>query len=266
MPPAPICRSPDRAPRRRRLRWPACAVGPNYVRPSVETPPAFKEAQGWTPAQPADGLDRGDWWAMFNDPVLNGLEKRVDVSNQNLAAAEAAYRQARALVAEDRAQFFPTVDLTGSATEAKPAGGSTSPPAARPGPPSDRAVTNTYQVNLGASWAPDVWGAIRRTIEGAKAQAQASAADLANARLSAQSELAADYLELRLLDAQKAMLTTTVDAYARTLTDHHQPVQRRRRRQERPDHRPDHSSTTPRPSLVDLGVQRTARPSTPSPS
>src|SRR5580698_8873937 len=88
-----------------------CMVGPNYKRPSVETPPAFKEAAGWTPAKPGDGLDRGDWWAMFNDPMLDSLERKVVVSNQTLKADEAAYREARALVAQQRAALFPTVNL-----------------------------------------------------------------------------------------------------------------------------------------------------------
>jgi NodT family efflux transporter outer membrane factor (OMF) lipoprotein len=180
----------------------ACAVGPNYHRPPLETPPAFKEVQGWTPARPADSLDRGDWWTMFNDPVLNDLEKKLVISNQNIAAAAAAYREARDLVAEQRAALFPTVDLTGSGTRAKAPGGS---------------PANSYQVQLGASWAPDLWGAVRRGIEGAKAGAQASDALLANARLSAQSELAADYIQLRLADAEKRILTETVEAYTRTL-------------------------------------------------
>ena len=160
----------------------ACAVGPNYKRPAVTTSPNFKEAEGWTPAQPADGVAKGDWWAVFGDPVLDGLERKVLVSNQNLAAAEAAYREARALVAEDRAGLFPTVDLTGSATRS----GRNAP--ATPGAPK---ASNSFQASLGATWAVDVWGRIRRSIEGAKASAQASAADLANARLTAQSELAA---------------------------------------------------------------------------
>src|SRR5579872_1547302 len=94
----------------------ACMVGPNYQRPSVSTPPAFKEAEGWVPAQPADDVDKGAWWGVFDDPVLDGLERKVEISNQTLAAAEAAYRQARGIVAADRAQLFPTVSLTGSAT------------------------------------------------------------------------------------------------------------------------------------------------------
>jgi NodT family efflux transporter outer membrane factor (OMF) lipoprotein len=201
-----------------------CLVGPNYHRPPVATPPAFKEAQGWTPAQPADGLDRGDWWSIFQDSTLDGLERKVAVSNQNLAAALAAYEQAHAVVAQDQAALFPTVDLTGSVTQSKQGRGSSvaAGGGAGGGGTGTAAASNnpitSYQVQLGASWAPDVWGKIRREIEGAKASAQASAADLANARLSAQSTLAADYLELRLIDAQKAVLKATADADAKALT------------------------------------------------
>jgi|HubBroStandDraft_4_1064222.scaffolds.fasta_scaffold75594_2 NodT family efflux transporter outer membrane factor (OMF) lipoprotein len=198
-----------------------CLVGPNYHRPAVEAPPAFKEAQGWTPAQPADGLDRGDWWTIFNDPLLNSLEAKVEISNQNLAAALAAYEQAHAVVDADQAQLFPTVDLTGSATESKQGGGRSATGGAGGATgttgSSGKAISS-YQLAVGASWAPDVWGKVRRQIEGAKASAQASAADLANARLSAQSTLAVDYLDLRLLDAQKSVLQKTADADARALT------------------------------------------------
>ena len=186
----------------------ACAVGPNYKRPVVTTTPAFTEAEGWTPARPADGVAKGAWWSVFGDPVLDGLEQKVEVSNQNLAAAEAAYRQARALVAQDRATLFPAVDLTGSATRSGRGA------AATPGAPK---TANSFQASLGATWAIDVWGRIRRTVEGAKASAQASAADIANARLTAQSELAADYFQLRVTDVQKALLTQTVDDYSRSL-------------------------------------------------
>lgn len=188
----------------------ACAVGPNYKRPPVETPPQFKEAAGWTPAQPQDGVDRGDWWAVFGDETLNGLEQKVAVSNQTLAADEAAYKEARALVAEQRAALFPTVDLTGGATKSGQhltVGGKTS-----------QVVSRNYQVALGASWAPDLWGRVRREIENAKASAQASAADLANAKLTIQSELAADYFQLRLDDAEQALLKDTVVAYQKALT------------------------------------------------
>src|SRR3954466_6183475 len=87
----------------------ACAVGPNYVRPSAPLSPTFKEAAGWVPAAPADDVGRGDWWTLFGDPTLNALEQQVQVSNQNIIAAEAAYREARAVVREDQAALFPTV-------------------------------------------------------------------------------------------------------------------------------------------------------------
>ncbi len=185
----------------------ACAVGPNYVRPTTPAPAGFKEAQGWSVAAPADTLDRGEWWTLFNDPVLNDLERKVLVSNQTLAASEAAYREARAVVRGQRAALFPTVSLDGSGSRAKSqgAGGASGGP------------SNSYKVDIGATWEIDVWGRIRRTVESAKASAQASEADLAGARLSAQGELAADYLQLRETDAEIALLDATVQAYARAL-------------------------------------------------
>ncbi len=198
----------------------ACLVGPDYVRPAVATPPAFKEAAGWVPARPADAIDKGAWWSVFDDPVLDGLERKVQISNQTLAAAEAAYRAARAMVAEDRAQLFPTVGLTDSATLSKSgsrsAGSGTS--SSTSGGSRNGGTTKQYQVGAEASWAPDLWGKIRREIEGAHGTAQASAADLANAQLTAQSELAADYIELRMTDAEKDLLQTTLHAYERSLT------------------------------------------------
>ena len=198
----------------------ACEVGPNYRRPATPTPAAYKEAEGWAPANPSDAADRADWWTIFGDPVLNDLEQRVEVSNQNLAAAEAAYRVAHATVAEQRAALFPTVSLNGSASVSGGGGsgsggtgtGTVTPPSAHGG------TTQSYRLALGATWEPDLWGRVRRTLEQAKANAQASAADLANARLSAQTELAADYIGLRQLDEEKRILDATVDADARSLT------------------------------------------------
>ena len=137
------------------------------------------------------------------------------MSNQNLKAALEAYNQAHDVVAQNRAQLFPTLDLTGSASLSSH-GGSSTVTSAGTVVQGGKAVSE-YEVQLGASWAPDVWGKIRRQVEGAKASAQASYADLANARLSAQSTLAADYLELRLLDAQKVVLTSTAAAYTKAL-------------------------------------------------
>jgi len=197
----------------------ACEVGPNYQRPATPTPGAYKEIAGWTAANPSDAADRRDWWTVFGDPVLNDLERKVEISNQNLAAAEAAYRQARALVAEQRAQLFPT--LTGSASPSVShagrlgvvtGGGNVINPTTRVTP-----TVTDYTVELGATWELDVWGRIRRSIENAAASAQASAADLANARLSAQMELAADYILLRQLDEEKRIDDETVAAYERSL-------------------------------------------------
>jgi NodT family efflux transporter outer membrane factor (OMF) lipoprotein len=180
-----------------------CLVGPNYSRPSAPVSPAFKEAAGWAPAQPFDAASRLDWWTAFGDPILDNLEQRVDVSNQTLAAAEAAYRQAHALVAQDRAALFPTVALDGGVTTG---GGGANHPSG-----------TTYSLGLGGTWEPDLWGAVRRNVESAKAGAQSSAALVANARLSAQTELAADYVQLRLFDEEKRIFDATVEAFARTL-------------------------------------------------
>jgi NodT family efflux transporter outer membrane factor (OMF) lipoprotein len=174
----------------------ACAVGPNYRRASVETPPAYKEANGWTPAQPVAADIQSDWWTLFGDDELNALEHEVAISNQNLRAAEAAYRQARSLVRENVSDLFPTADANASADRTHSAG-----------------VTQTrYQANVGATWALDVWGRVRRGIEAARANAQASGDDLAAATLSVQAELAVDYIQLRAADEQKRLLDATVVA------------------------------------------------------
>ncbi|WP_229412320.1 efflux transporter outer membrane subunit [Massilia sp. Root1485] len=190
-----------------------CALAPTYERPATPQPAAFKELQdsasaGWAPAAPADALDRGPWWTLFNDPVLDGLARQVEVSNQNVAAAVAAYSQARALVAQQRAALFPTVTLTGGANRNGNGGGNDN---------NNGRTSNSFRLNIGSSWEPDVWGRLRAGISAAQANAQASAADLASARLSAQGELAADYFSLRSVDAQRALLATTIEGYQRVL-------------------------------------------------
>lgn len=198
-----------------------CAAGPNYARPTTPISAAYKEAAGWTPAAPADTLDRGDWWTLFNDPTLNALEARVKVSNQNVAAAEAAYRQARALVSQQQAALFPTVNLTGSGTRSGSKGGGGGTVIVNPDGSTNGGGAggsrSTYRAGLGATWEPDVWGRVRRTVEGAKASAQASQADLAAATLSAQGELATDYFGLRESDVEMALAQGAVDGYARSL-------------------------------------------------
>jgi NodT family efflux transporter outer membrane factor (OMF) lipoprotein len=198
----------------------ACAVGPDYHRPAAPPSPAFKEAAGWTPSHPVDALDKGAWWSMFNDPTLDGLERRVAAANQTVKEYEAAYRQAHAIVAEAQASFFPVVTASADAQRSKGAGSATgttiggATTTTTTGVSTSRAVT-TYGATLEASWAPDFWGKIRRTVESDKALAQASAADLANARLSAQAALAQDYFQLRTLDEEKTAYADTVSAYER---------------------------------------------------
>ena len=192
----------------------ACTVGPAYEKPGLPTstalPANFKALDGWKVATPGDLLDRGDWWTLLGDPQLDALIARVNVSNQTIAAAEASYRQARALVREQRASLFPTIDLTGGATKV---GGSASANSA-----SGSGNATRYQAGLDAAWEPDLWGRIRQGINGAKASEQASAADLAGARLSMQGELAVNYLGLRQADAEIALVSQTVQAYQRSLT------------------------------------------------
>ncbi len=191
-----------------------CAVGPAYQRPSTPDVLAYKEAGDWVTAAPADALERGPWWQLFNDPVLNELAARVEVSNQNIAAAVAAYAQARALVAEQRAGLFPSITLGGGATRSGNGGGTAN---ANTNVAAGNRSSSNFQANLGAAWEPDVWGRLQSIGNGAAATAAASAADLATAKLSAQGELAVNYLSLRQQDAQKALLASTLAGYARAL-------------------------------------------------
>lgn len=196
----------------------ACAVGPDYHRPPVDTGVAFKEAEGWTLANPSDAAERGDWWTVFNDPVLNDLEKQVEVSNQNLKAAEAAYSQAKALVEENQASLFPQVTATGSATRSSSASSSVGGRTTSGGQTGASTTTyNQFSASASASWDIDVWGRIRREVESAKDNAKASEADIANAKLSAQITLANDYVQLREQDEDKRLLDTTIAGYAKTL-------------------------------------------------
>lgn len=188
----------------------ACAIGPDYSRPTVVVPAAFKEAPaGWKVAQPADHQPRGAWWEVFNDPVLNGLIDRANRSNQSIAAYQAAYRQAGALVAEAHSSYFPTltgsgsVTRSGSGSRASAAGGS--------------AVANSYSTSLDASWEPDLWGSVSRNVASERASQQSAEADLANARLSVQGTLAEDYFQLRSLDSAQALYDRTVASYQQSL-------------------------------------------------
>ncbi|PCE31031.1 efflux transporter outer membrane subunit [Burkholderia ubonensis] len=193
-----------------------CAVGPDYHRPDAPMPAAFKEAPaGWKVAQPADGADRGAWWSVYGDPQLDALIGKLNASNQTIAQSAAAYRQARALVTEARAAYFPTVGLTASGSRARTPRASASSSSFGGG--SSGSISNSYSVGLDASWEPDLWGKVSRTVGAQRAGEAAAAADLANARLSQQATLAQTYFQLRTADALQMLLDDTVASYARSL-------------------------------------------------
>ncbi|MBV8915430.1 MAG: efflux transporter outer membrane subunit [Acetobacteraceae bacterium] len=217
-----------------------CSVGPDYVRPPPSSLPiAYKELQGWAPANPRDMDDRGAWWSVYGDPLLDQLAPQVAVSNQTLIADEALFRQNVAIVAQARAQLFPTIGAaasaqrrhgtTGSGTgfssstfdtgTSTTAGTTTTSPGTSSSFVSTGSgrATNAYALEGTASWELDLWGRIRRQVESDVAAAQASAADLANARLSLQSQLVTDYMLLRSADELKLLLDRTVADYQRAV-------------------------------------------------
>lgn len=201
-----------------------CMVGPNYKRPDAPVPVVFKELAakeraGWKLSQPADAADKGAWWSVYHDPELDRLERMVEVSNQTVKSFEAQYRGAVALVAEARAGLFPTIGLSGGATRSgggSSGGRSSSGLGTSSGSSFGRSGTE-YSISGTVSWDLDVWGRIRRQVESNQAAAQVSAADLANARLSAQATLATDYFDLRAEDALARLLSDTVANYRRAL-------------------------------------------------
>ncbi|BBU63806.1 RND transporter (plasmid) [Methylosinus sp. C49] len=177
-------------------------VGPDYLRPDVATPVAFKEApKGWKIAEPADGADRGYWWRVFKDPMLDKLVPLVAIDNQNLKSYEAAYRQALAVVREDQSSLFPSLSASGSSTRARSSG----------------SIATTQTAEATVSWEIDLWGKTRRQIESAEASAGASAAQLADLTLSAQATLVTDYFSLRYQDSLARLLNDTARAYERSL-------------------------------------------------
>ena len=196
-----------------------CTVGPNYHTPTAPTAPAWKEAPppnppngSWTQATPSDGAVRGAWWEIYGDPQLNALEKRVAVSNQSLRAAMEQYFQAREQVQVARSEYYPTLSAGPSAGRTRESNNQVN---------TVKGVT-TYQYNAfsvagQAQWEPDLWGQVRRTVEASRANAQFSAAELANVELSLRAELAVDYFQLRGLDLQKQLLDNTVKSYTDSL-------------------------------------------------
>ncbi|NQD93237.1 efflux transporter outer membrane subunit [Pseudomonas sp. CrR25] len=197
-----------------------CAIGPDYQRPALATPAQFKQIEGWTLAKPGDALARGAWWELYGDVELNALVGRLDLSNQNLAASAAQYRQARALVRGARAVFFPSLSSSAGVTRAGQGGGdstlATSDGFSVSGS-NAASISKNYDLGLNAAWELDIWGKLRRSLESSRAGFEASAADLAALELSLQAELVQSYLQLRVLDEQQRLLQATVAAYARSL-------------------------------------------------
>lgn len=183
-----------------------CTVGPDYQRPLMAMPVHYKEARGWQQAAPQDDRHKGEWWSVYKDATLNSLLSQVSLSNQNVAEYAAQYRQAQALVAQSRAALFPTLDYDASTTRS---GSHTD---------STRTTSSSHQAALNASWELDLWGKLRRTREEDRASAQASAAELANITLSAQTELAEDYFQLRIMDEKIGLYQQSIAAYQRYLS------------------------------------------------
>jgi NodT family efflux transporter outer membrane factor (OMF) lipoprotein len=214
------------------LWFSGCTVGPDYVRPKTATPDTYKEMSGWKVAQPLDSISRGVWWQIYNDPQLNALEQQVDINNQNIAAAEANFRQALALIRIARAAYFPAVTGgtswsrfrnsanlgTGSQGGGASTTGISGTSASGGGFGAFRGLTQSnLLMNSDVSWELDLWGLVRRNVESSLASAQASAADLEGIRLSAQATLAQHYFLLRSLDSQRQLLDDTVAAYQKIL-------------------------------------------------
>jgi NodT family efflux transporter outer membrane factor (OMF) lipoprotein len=189
-----------------------CTVGPNYVRPPADVPVSYKELGNWKPVQPSDQVAKGNWWDVYEDPQLNALEVQIDVSNQNLKAAQERFEQARAAVKISRSNYYP--EITGGASVTQNHISSNSPLFK-----TNVSKTNysDYTIPIDASWEPDLWGRVRRTVEASRSEAQATAADVANVSLSLHAELAMDYFQLRGLDAQEDLLQSTVVAYEKAL-------------------------------------------------
>ncbi len=195
----------------------ACAVGPNYHRPPAPVPNAYKELPpGWKIASPQDDKRRGEWWAIFEDPELDGLERQVNISNQNVRQYEAQYREAVALLKEAEGQLFPTVTASFSGQRGG-GGGGTAAVSSAVGSGAGGSTHTEFTLQGLVSWQPDIWGTIRRQIESRKAGVQVSEANLANAELSAQATLATDYFDLRAADSLRALLARAVSLDERAL-------------------------------------------------
>lgn len=201
------------------LLFKTCDKAPKYNKPTTATTPAYKEAppdyfketKDWKFARPNDAVIRGKWWEVFNDSQLNALEEQLNQANQNIALADANFRAARALVREARADYFPTVTTSPSIILSRQSGAATHSNVS----PGRQSVN--YTLPFDATWEPDFWGRIRNSVVASASEAQATAADLQNVRLSVEAELAFDYYQLRSLDAERRLLDTTIVAFKQQL-------------------------------------------------
>ncbi|WP_430309725.1 efflux transporter outer membrane subunit [Pseudomonas sp. PONIH3] len=191
----------------------ACTLSPVYHRPEISTPAQFKQAEGWTQANPSDAVARGAWWELYGDKQLDALVEELNRSNQTVAQYEAQYRQAQALVRSSRAALFPSLNLSVGKNRSAQGTGSSSSSLSN----NSSGIRDTYNAQLGVSWEIDLWGKLREAMNANEASAEASLADMAAIRLSQQSELVQNYLQLRVIDAQKRLLEATVAAYERSL-------------------------------------------------
>ncbi|WP_233235917.1 efflux transporter outer membrane subunit [Bordetella sp. LUAb4] len=182
-----------------------CAAGPDYARPTMPVPSAYSEPGPWKDATPGHVDPDGRWWTVYGDPVLDGLVAQANEANQNIALAAAQYRQARAAADVARSAFWPTAGISAGAGRARSISNGVSK------------LGNSHSIGLDASWEPDLWGAVRRSVEAGDASAQAGAAQLAAARLSIQATVAQDYMQLRVTDREKALYARTLEAYERAL-------------------------------------------------
>ena len=181
-----------------------CTIGPKYQRPVATTPVALKEMVGndqWKMATPSDGLLKGKWWEIFGDPQLNRLEELVNVSNQNVKQAEAQFRQARAIVLANHANYYPSIGSNPAITQSY----------------IEKKASQSFSLPVAATWEPDLWGRGRLSVENAVNNAQVSAADLENIRLSQQALLATDYFLLAAQDMQLKVLSDTIETYEKNL-------------------------------------------------
>ena len=229
-----------------------CKVGPNYKVPAMPAPPAYSEDGhngDWASAKPADAVDRGAWWGIYQSAELNDLEQRCANANQSIQAASHAYEQAHDLVRISRASLYPTVAVGGAATRADLSANR---------PQVSSATKRDYWdflIPLNISWEPDLWGGVRRQIESSSANAQASAAEVASTRLSLQGLLAVTYFQLRGLDLQAQLLRSTLDAYTQTL-QLTQTLQKGGLVTEIDVEQAQAQLEATRAQLIDLGVQR----------